>query len=161
MKLTPVQARFLRFFLSGPPDRAFWLRDGRRLAPVSDPFTLHPEATHALVYRLAGGEGMTLPGEAIERTRITVADLRALEGCWDQPLRTLSPIGADLARKRLPKRAYVAAFRQTAAEREALHAAARRAGLAPAVVVAELVAAFLEDQAQLGPKTAVAGNGKG
>lgn len=146
MEATPAQARFLRFFLQGEPDRAYWLREGRRLGPVSEPFAYEAEATHVMVYRLATGEGLTLPGEAMSRTRISLSDLLTLHRFWDEPLRTLSEAGRAAAKSRGLKRSCVTAFRQTEADRARLEALAIGEGRTPGALVAELVANFLTQQ---------------
>jgi hypothetical protein len=140
---TPRLARFLGFFLSGPPDRAYWLRHGRRLGKVEEPEP--PEgATQVLVYRVSNGEGMAYPGEPLDRTRISVTDLGLLRGCWREPLKALNDQGEALARSRPAKRDLVCSFRQTEADRERLEAFAARSGLPVAAAAAELVAGGLD-----------------
>lgn len=78
--------------------RAVWLDgNGLVLGTVADPFAYHPSAEWVKVYRLAVGGDEALQGDAIGRTNLTVADLRALEPCWGVPLRSLSPLGRQLA----------------------------------------------------------------
>jgi hypothetical protein len=138
-----AQARFLRFFLSGEPDRALWLRDGKRLGLVAEPFDLEPRATHVLVYRIATGEGAAYPGEAIDRTRLAAAELHELAPFWSIPLRRLNAQGQAAARARRDKLARVCAFRQTDADRELLEAAADRSGLTPGLIAADIVSDYL------------------
>lgn len=159
--ITMAQARFLRFFLAGPPDRAVWLAGGRRISKVAEPFAYEPSATHLLVYRLAQGEDDALRGDAIDRHRISLTDLRSLWPLWAEPLRTLNAGGVSAARTRLPKRSRVTAFRQTETERALLAADAAQRGLPAGVIVAEIVRDYLTNRERLGLKTANAGNSDG
>lgn len=159
--ISPAQARFLRFFLAGAPDRAYWLADNRRLGKVAEPFAYEPEATHLLVYRLADGSELSYPGEPIDRRRLAVADLRPLWPLWADPIKRLTAQGEALARTRVPKRNRVCSFRQTETERALLAAEAERRGLPAAVIVAELVADMLSERPRIGAKTATAEIGKG
>ena len=102
MNLSPPQHAFLGLWAAGDPERirAQWLRSGRVLRPVSEPFAypddLRP-GDRLRAYRLAGGNDTTFKGDARNRRTLDVAEFRALTDCWATPLRTLSPLGLELA----------------------------------------------------------------
>lgn len=103
MKTSQSQNMFMRLWDCDDPERirCQWLRAGRVLHPVSEPFAypddLEP-GDRLRAYRLAGDSQVTFKGDATNRRSLDVAEFRELADCWIIPLRTLSPLGLELAR---------------------------------------------------------------
>lgn len=142
LKLRQVQ--YLRFCADAPPDRALWMRDGKRLGPAEgDP---PAEATHLLAYRLGDGTG-AMKGEARDRTTLSVSDLVALRPCFAKPWRTLNPYGRDLAEAGAGKRLNQISLRCTDDEVAALAEVAAAEGVGHvSQVVRQAVAQYLADR---------------
>lgn len=92
----------LRFFADPvelPRIRVAWVdKASRVLGPISEPFSYMEEAHGVKLYKLADDGDEEAPrGEPLSRTNLRLAALKALEPCWEVPLRVLSPLGLELA----------------------------------------------------------------
>ena len=153
MNLSPPQHAFLGLWAAGDPERirAQWLRSGRVLRPVSEPFAypddLRP-GDRLRAYRLAGGNDTTFKGDARNRRTLDVAEFRALTDCWATPLRTLSPLGQELARAPVTLAPALAArsFKLPEDQDRALDRAAKAEGRDASTVLRALVAVYLENR---------------
>jgi len=143
LNLSATQRRFLGFFLDGEPHRANWLRDGRKLRPVADPFVLDPEADRIQVYRLADADAPTFIGDAVNRTTLSVDELAELAPCWEIPLRRLNDLGASLAGEAPPPPPIPRTFKLPEAMDAALKAKAAGEGRPVNAVLVELVERYL------------------
>lgn len=153
LKLRQVQ--YLRFCADGPPDRAVWMCDGKRLGPAEgDP---PAEATHLLAYRLGDGAG-AMKGEARDRTTLSVSDLVTLRPCFAEPWRTLNPYGRALAEAGAGKRLNLISLRCTDDEIAALTEAAEAEGAGHvSQVVRKAVAQYLADRRPMSSRLAYSG----
>lgn len=149
---SPAQHAFLGLWAVGDPERirAQWLRGGRVLRSVAEPFTYPDDLApgdRLRAYRLASGRDTTFKGDARNRRTLDIAEFRALANCWAIPLRTLSPLGLELARAPVTAPPILAArtFKHPEDQDRALDRAAKAEGRDASAVLRELVAAWLEN----------------
>lgn len=148
MEVTATQHGFLGMFLTERPERLRrkWLDpDGRVLCQVAEPFAYHPDAARIQVYRLGDDDGPTFKGDSLNRKVLSVEALRQLEPCWIEPLRSLSPLGLEIARApHAPPLMEARTFTLPRTNNTALDAYARATGRDVSPILAELVADLLK-----------------
>lgn len=145
-EVSPHQWRFLRLFLASDAAsvRVSFTANGLSLGPPPSPFAYPAEADGVQGYIKASGEA-AFRGQALNRTKLSLADLRELEPCWRAPLRELNDLGRSLARSTpRAKAARPRTFRQTQTDYDALDRAALALGRDASELIRERLADLLE-----------------
>jgi len=145
-EVSPHQWRFLRLFLADESAsvRVSFIGNGMSLGPPPTPFDYPAEADSVQGYIKAKGQA-AFRGQALNRTKLSLADLRDLEPCWLVPLRELNELGRALAYSTpRAKTTRQRTFRQTEADFDALDAAASHLGRDASDLIREHIAALLE-----------------